>query len=82
MTVIYGDPKGLHAASSQLWTQASRPAWRGGPKANDRFGRSLASGDFDGDGFADLAIGIPDEQLAGAGSPEGAVEVLFGSPTG
>ena len=38
------------------------------------------SGDFNGDGFADLAIGVPDEDI---GDPNaGAVSVLYGGPAG
>jgi hypothetical protein len=41
----------------------------------------LAAGDFDGDGFDDLAIGVPEEDVGGA-SDAGAVNVLFGSAAG
>jgi hypothetical protein len=37
--------------------------------------------DFDGDGFADLALGAPGEGLAG-NAEAGAVHVFYGSPTG
>ena len=30
---------------------------------NDHYGRALASGDFDNDGYDDLAVGIPDEDV-------------------
>lgn len=49
------------------------------PQAGDHFGATLATGDFNGDGAADLAIGTPDDVIngqAGAGS----VTVLFGIP--
>jgi len=37
--------------------------------------------DFNGDGYADLAIGVPGEDLAGH-VEAGAVNVLYGSATG
>jgi hypothetical protein len=44
----------------------------------DRFGTAVASGDFNDDGFADLAIGTPDENI-GALVDAGAVYVVYGS---
>jgi hypothetical protein len=37
----------------------------GGNSSGDRFGASLARGDFDGDGYLDLAIGTPREYIDG-----------------
>ena len=42
---------------------------------------SQASGDFNGDGYGDLAVGVPEENLAGAGNA-GAVNVIYGSSAG
>lgn len=47
----------------------------------DRFGEALAVGDFNGDGFDDLAIGIPGEHV-GNDAQAGAVLVLYGSGLG
>jgi hypothetical protein len=47
----------------------------------DHFGSSLASGDFDADGFDDLVIGVPDEDLVG-GDDAGMIHVLRGSANG
>ena len=41
------------------------------------FGAALAAGDFDGNGFADLAIGAPQRQLA-PNISVGAVGVVYG----
>ncbi len=49
-------------------------------EAGDVFGYSLASGDFDGNGYDDLAIGVPYEDLAG-GVNAGIVQVVFGGQT-
>ena len=49
---------------------------------DDRLGSALAAGDFDGDGKADLAIGVPGEDLGhGAGDDAGVVNVLYGTAT-
>ena len=50
---------------------------------SDGFGAALTVGDFDDDGLADLAIGIPAEDV-GSTTPvanAGAVAVLTGAPT-
>lgn len=82
VNVLYGRATGLHAGGDQFWTQSSI-GLGGGSQRNDFFGTTLASGDFDGDGFADLAIGAPNEDGGtGAGSQasdSGAVIVLYGS---
>jgi hypothetical protein len=51
------------------------------PERNDRFGTSLAAGDIDGDGFDDLGVGVPDENVAAA-IDAGAVNVFYGAATG
>ena len=71
-------------AGNQLWTQ-DRPGVRGTAEPRDRFGSALAAGDFDGDGYDDLAVGVPTEAVTRAGErlvSAGAVNVLFGSPSG
>ncbi len=46
-----------------LWSQVDAPDST--PEAGDGFGTSLATGDFDGDGLCDLAVGSPEEDLDG-----------------
>jgi hypothetical protein len=79
VNVIYGSRTGLTASGDQLWSQDSRGV-PGSAEPGDRFG-TTASGDFDGDGFADLAIGAPGETLGGL-AEVGAVTVLYGSRHG
>ena len=47
----------------------------------DEFGYSLAAGNFDGDLFTDLAIGVPGESELGT-TESGAVQVLYGNAVG
>ena len=74
--ILYGSRDGLTADDWQVWQQLEADA-------NDRFGYTLASGNFDGDNYADLAVGVPYEDV---GFPEvrdaGAVDVLYGSAGG
>ena len=65
--MLYGSAGGLTAAGDQLWHQDSAGVL-GAAEAGDRFGGALAAGDFDGDGFDDLAIGVPGEDV-GTASP-------------
>lgn len=48
----------------------------GGAETGDHFGLSVAAADFDNDGNADLAIGVPFEDFGGLINP-GAVNVVY-----
>lgn len=81
--VLYGTAKGLGQAGAPL---AQR--WRigggmtpGTPAEGDQFGYALATGDFDGDSFDDLAVGIPFREV-GAVVDAGAVLALYGGAAG
>ncbi|MEM9557847.1 MAG: FG-GAP repeat protein [Acidobacteriota bacterium] len=56
--VLISDVDGLILDS--LWHQDSTDV-PGAAEDFDRFGSALAAGDFDGDGFDELAVGVPDE---------------------
>jgi len=80
VNVIYGSASGLHAAGNQLWTQNSSGI-PGAAQAGNWFGSALAAGDFNGDGFADLAIGAPNATIGGQASA-GSVTAIYGSGAG
>jgi hypothetical protein len=91
VTVVYGASGGLRASAlNQTFTQSS-PGIHDDPEAHDYFGYSLATGDFNGDGYGDLAIGIPNEDFFFDNPfpvPDdtyaniGGVEVVYGSAGG
>jgi hypothetical protein len=80
--VLYGSSSGLRTSSpaDQFWHQNS-PSVLNEADAGDGFGSSVATGDLNGDGFSDLAIGVPGESI-GSVEGAGAVTVIFGSPSG
>jgi hypothetical protein len=75
-----GDLSGLAPDPAQTWTQDS-PGVPGVAEAGDRWGAEMSSGDTDGDGRPDLAIGAPGEDI-GRASDAGAVWALRGAPGG
>jgi hypothetical protein len=77
--VMYGSASGP-TSRDQLWHQGRRGV-KGAVEKGDHFGTDVASADFDADGYADLAIGIPLENIGGKGDA-GAVQILYGSSKG
>jgi hypothetical protein len=80
VNVLYGSAAGLTGSGSQLFTQNSAGVGSTA-ESDDAFGQALSAGDFDNDGFADLAVGVPFESI-GSSLAVGAVNVLYGTPTG
>jgi hypothetical protein len=76
VSILYGSAGGLTASGGRLFTQVG-----GVPEAEDFFGSSVAAGDFNRDGFTDLAAGAPEETV-GSLYATGAVSVLYGSGGG
>jgi len=80
--ILYGSAVGLQGGAAgpndQVLTQGGIVGDT--PEQGDRFGNRLATGDYDGDGYDDLAIGAVGEDLV---VPfDGAVHLVFGGPSG
>jgi hypothetical protein len=78
---LYGSATGIQATGSgapddQVWDQDTDGVI-GTTEDGDHFGWALGSGDFNGDGFLDLAIGVPNEN-----SFAGGINVLYGFASG
>lgn len=80
MVIVVRTPGGTVSRSASRWHQDSAGIG-GAAEPGDGFGTSLASGDFDADGFADLAVGVPGEDI-GATQSVGGVQVIYGSRGG
>jgi len=78
--VIYGGSTGLRTPGNQVWSQDT-PGIVGAPETFDLFGWAVASGDFNGDGYDDLAVGVPFESVNGEAAA-GSVNVIYGGPGG
>jgi hypothetical protein len=80
VTVVYGSASGPDSAHRQVISQESAGI-PGGSEAGDGFGASLASADFDLDGYADLAVVADGEDSNGAWEG-GGITVIYGGASG
>ncbi len=88
--IIYGSISGLSTSNEQFLfqtfeTEPPNLENLNGVEENDFFGKSLASGDFNCDGFTDLAVGTPEESVTFGGEDRnnvGAVNIFYGSDVG
>ena len=73
----------LDWSSIDIFSQSST-GFHTDPEDDDRFGSSLVAGDFNNDGFDDLVIGSPYEDLGGTNQlvNAGMVTILYGSSSG
>ena len=78
--VVYGSPFSLLFGENQLFFQGS---FGESPEFGDEFGKTLAVGDFNHDGYDDLAMGAPGEDGTGPEQIDsGQVIVSYGSTSG
>jgi FG-GAP repeat len=80
VTTLTGTHTGLTATGSHTWSQNSAGI-PGTAEYADGLGNALAIGDLNGDGHGDLAIGVQHEAV-GSVYQAGALNVIYGSPTG
>ncbi|MGH2973606.1 MAG: FG-GAP repeat protein [Solirubrobacterales bacterium] len=80
--VLYGARHGLSVQGDQLFG-ADTPGLHGGGRSDDNtFGYTLVGGDFNGDGYDDLAIGVPFKTVSVPNYGAGGVHILYGSRRG
>lgn len=67
-------------SGSKTFTQATAGV-SGTPEADDNFGYAISAADADGDGYADLAVGVPHEDVSGR-RDQGGVHLFRGGSGG
>ncbi len=89
VAVIYGSASGLSATAvlaDQFWTQDSPDVGDGGAgdgaETGELFGTAVTSGDFNGDGYDDMAASAPGDNAGASSATPGVVNIIFGSATG
>lgn len=79
--LLYGTATGPTTVGNLVISQSTKGV-RGSSEAGDRFGDAITSGDFNADGFADIAVSASSEDLIGTYADGGAVWVFYGSADG
>jgi hypothetical protein len=83
VNVLYGSAlggmrsKSIQGTTANTYFHQGRNDVSGSSEDNDVFGETLASGDFDNDGYDDLAVGVPGEN-----DSQGIVHIFYGSKQG
>ncbi|MEU7581146.1 esterase [Streptomyces sp. NPDC041068] len=80
VTVQYGSTRGIGTSDVARFSQSTAGV-AGAAEAGDGFGKAVATGDLDGDGYDDAIVGIPGEDI-GDTIDAGGVAILWGSKTG
>src|SRR5262245_35168692 len=90
VTLLFGSDTGLTGANAERWSKDSPgiggvPALFGNNDVEDNFGFQVALGDYNGDGFADLAASAPGAPVTYNSvkrQDAGTVNVIYGSAGG
>ncbi|MEW2398968.1 esterase [Streptomyces sp. NPDC046862] len=80
VTVQYGSSRGIGTSNVARFSQSTAGV-AGAAETGDGFGKAVATGDLDGDGYDDAVVGIPGEDI-GTVKDAGGVAVLWGSRSG
>lgn len=80
VTAQYGSSRGMGTTSVARFSQSTAGV-AGAAEASDGFGKAVATGDLDADGYDDAIIGIPGEDI-GDTADAGGVAILWGSKEG
>ncbi|WDV53311.1 FG-GAP repeat protein [Streptomyces coeruleorubidus] len=79
--VLYGDAAGPGAGRATTVLTQNSAGVPGASESGDRFGAALSVGDVTGDGYADVALGVPGEDI-GSLTNAGSTVLLRGSASG
>ncbi|GGY11898.1 FG-GAP-like repeat-containing protein [Streptomyces djakartensis] len=79
--VVYGGPGGVSTTRKPVWINQDTTSVPGTGELGDGMGSSLSIGDTNGDGYLDVATGLPGEDLDGI-TDAGSVLVLRGGANG
>ncbi|MEU9472150.1 esterase [Streptomyces avermitilis] len=80
VTVQYGSSRGIGTTDVARFSQSTADV-AGAAETGDAFGRAVATGDLDGDGYDDAIVGVPGEDI-GTTRDTGGVVILWGSESG
>jgi hypothetical protein len=80
VTVLYGNSGTIGGGSTDTLVQGSGKVGNTA-SANDRFGTTLSAADLDNDGYSDLLVGTPYEDINGQ-ADSGLAQIIWGSSSG